>query len=546
MEIPVLQTDRAKKIRSLGTWFVVSSAIVIFFVLCISSYVQKNNTYDEEYDVARGVIPWRTGNYTIYDYHPPLTHMITTIPVAVNRNFYVPEDYEKYEEKPQLLSYLLFFHNQISMERILYSCRFMVVVLGACVALLVFAWAKRLYGTGPALVSFLLCIFSPNMMAHSRLMTTDIGIALFYFLSCFLLWLWLQKKESKIRLIALGIVVGLAQISKFNAILLYPTIFLIITMDAFLSQPAGTPLLKKVTQAGVKTGILFGVIVLISLAVIYVGYGFTFANYFENFEKNTAGAILREQRHYFAGKIHYGKVWYLPIAIFFIKTSLPILILFITGLVAAVKKRKSFVEYATIYGIPFFYFAVCLIPQKNDQLRYYLPFFPFAFLMAGNAVAYLKETKFKWVVGVLLLWLIADNLMVYPNYLTFFNQIVGGAKNGHKYLLDSNYDWGQDLKGLKKYMDENGIEKVSLAYFGRADPEYYGINYDTIPTGRFSILRLHPEKRVPLPVKGWVAISANILQGYYLPEGYNDLYAPLRDAEPVARIGNTIFLYYLV
>ena len=36
-------------------------------------------------------------------------------------------------------------------------------------------------------------------------------------------------------------------------------------------------------------------------------------------------------------------------------------------------------------------------------------------------------------------------------------------------------DWGQDLKGLKRWMDARGVREINLSYFGTASPEYYGI-----------------------------------------------------------------------
>ena len=40
----------------------------------------------------------------------------------------------------------------------------------------------------------------------------------------------------------------------------------------------------------------------------------------------------------------------------------------------------------------------------------------------------------------------AESLAAFPYYTAFFNVAVGGPKNGPKYLVDSNIDWGQDLK----------------------------------------------------------------------------------------------------
>jgi hypothetical protein len=34
---------------------------------------------------------------------------------------------------------------------------------------------------------------------------------------------------------------------------------------------------------------------------------------------------------------------------------------------------------------------------------------------------------------------------IYPHQLAYFNELAGGPRNGHKYLLGSSLDWGQDL-----------------------------------------------------------------------------------------------------
>jgi hypothetical protein len=109
---------------------------------------------------------------------------------------------------------------------------------------------------------------------------------------------------------------------------------------------------------------------------------------------------------------------------------------------------------------------------------------------------------------------------------------------GFEYVVDSNYDWGQDLKRLKNFVEENDIERIRLEYFGGGNPEYY-------LKDRYS--KLNPEDKY---VSGWVAISVNQLQGgsgdpapgYDQPTGY---YNWLKEQTPVARAGTSIFIYYL-
>jgi len=103
------------------------------------------------------------------------------------------------------------------------------------------------------------------------------------------------------------------------------------------------------------------------------------------------------------------------------------------------------------------------------------------------------------LISVIVLAYAAESLSIHPHYLSFFNLLAGGPKNGYNYLIDSNIDWGQDLPLLKKYMVRNNIATIDLAYFGRVDPAIYGINYRV----------LDPQ------AKGReVAVSVNYYQGY--------------------------------
>ena len=99
-----------------------------------------------------------------------------------------------------------------------------------------------------------------------------------------------------------------------------------------------------------------------------------------------------------------------------------------------------------------------------------------------------------------------------PGYLSYFNVIAGGPLGGHRYLLDSNLDWGQDLARLGRWMERNGEESIDLAYFGTADPEAYGIRYRKI----LMVHDFRPERPAVQPARGsLVAVSANLRHGLY-------------------------------
>ena len=125
--------------------------------------------------------------------------------------------------------------------------------------------------------------------------------------------------------------------------------------------------------------------------------------------------------------------------------------------------------------------------------------------------------------SILLGWYLLSSALIHPHYLSYFNELAGGPTRGIEYFADSNLDWGQDLKGLKRYMDDKGIKKIHVRYYGPhciAEPAYYGI-------------------KIPLPGQApgapW-AISATWL--------YYSLFKHFRYRVPDYRIGYSIFLYY--
>jgi hypothetical protein len=134
---------------------------------------------------------------------------------------------------------------------------------------------------------------------------------------------------------------------------------------------------------------------------------------------------------------------------------------------------------------------------------------------------------------VLLLWAGGETLWIHPHYLTYFNQVVGGASRGYRYASGSNLDWGQDLHGLKRFVEAEGEEKIQLLYFGSVDPAVYGINYE-----------------VPLESirPGLLAVSVSL---YHQPYAMYDhgIFRQVGPVDrntlgtPIATVGNSIHIY---
>ncbi len=148
------------------------------------------------------------------------------------------------------------------------------------------------------------------------------------------------------------------------------------------------------------------------------------------------------------------------------------------------------------------------------------------------------------VVGALALWLLVSTLWFFPNHDSYFNELAGRWTNWSNLLVDSNLDWGQDLPALQDAMAARGIERVNLAYFGKAAPEDYGVNYSPLPGYLRFMNGREPAAFNPVaPEPGWYAISATSLRLGTLDAASTDLYAYFRSRTPDGRAGYSINLY---
>jgi len=186
------------------------------------------------------------------------------------------------------------------------------------------------------------------------------------------------------------------------------------------------------------------------------------------------------------------------------------------------------------------YWYISITGNLNIGLRHLFPTFPLMYiLIAKQATVFGSRItknyrKYFWsAISILIIWLAAETAFAYPSYLAYFNQTVGGSKNGYKYVTDSNVDWGQDLKRLEKFVSDNDIQKIRVDYFGGGDVQHY--------LGDKAIMWHSALGQEP----GWYAISATFLQNslyYKITEGIPD-YEWLRERTPTAEIGGSILIY---
>lgn len=293
------------------------------------------------------------------------------------------------------------------------------------------------------------------------------------------------------------------------------------------------------------------------------------------FQRSSAG-----NTGYFLGEVSAGG-WhhYFPI-VFLIKEPLPSLILLIFTLILGSLKlirsfsRKNLFDRLknwlwqnftkfTLLAFVIFYWLLSIASPLNIGLRHLLPTFPFLYILISleikkwwrgedrhfffnwrDKIKYYFQTTFNRLIKtvfliIILLWYFLETLFIAPHFIAYFNELVGGAKNGYRYVVDSNLDWGQDLKRLKEFVEKNNIEKIKVDYFGGGSPAYY-LKEKFEP---YWSAKGEPE------YNSWFAVSLTFLQGATgkpvagFERKFEDSYWWLKDKEPFARIGYSIFVY---
>jgi tetratricopeptide (TPR) repeat protein len=121
--------------------------------------------------------------------------------------------------------------------------------------------------------------------------------------------------------------------------------------------------------------------------------------------------------------------------------------------------------------------------------------------------------------------------------------VAGGPSQTYRYLTDSNSDWGQQLRSLKKYLDTRGVTDCWFAYFaqGVADTSHYGIPCKPLPTA--DSLWIGERILVPPAIDGPVVMSAGILSGFEFGPGPLNPYAQFQSLQPVAQIDGGLFVF---
>ena len=436
------------------------------------------------------------------------------------------------------------WNNTASPFRIVYLARLPFIAVGWLLGALIFRWARERSGSGAGLFALALYTFCPNLLAHSRISMTDFVPTACASLTLYAFTRALQpvRRSSWLALVGLGL--GLALASKFVLVMLIPAMAVL-----WLANHGFRAIGQSLTQ--------FVFILSVAALTVWGIYGFQIGPVFAGGVSVPAPGFWGEVEsaryylsqpwpNYLGGEISASGWWYyFPIA-FLVKTPLPVQLLLVAAVARTIRRRTW--RQAALFLLPSFLILVSLsFSAINLGYRYLLPLLPLIFVYVSSLVPD-RPVAISYrpvILLALLVWHISGTLRLYPYYFTFFNELAGGPERGRYILSDSNIDWGQDLVGLKHYVDERQIDRIKLSYFGIAHPTAYGLKTDPLPPIRTALNDqgahwLHTYYP-PDPAPGVYAISvANLMGDIWINR---DAYAFFRERVPDTTIGHSIYLY---
>lgn len=602
-----------------NTGIVAVIMLLCMFLLGLFSLDSDSGTTDEIAHIPAGYSYVKYFDYRLNPEHPPLQKAISGFPLLfMNLDF--PDDRPAWttDVNGQWESGWKFIYEYGNNPDLMFFwARLPILLYSLLLGISLFLWSRELFGKGVALFALFMFCFSPNILAHSRYVTTDLGVTASFFIMIYFFYKFIKNPSWKY-LFWSGIMFGVAQLVKFSNIILVAYLVLLVAVVILAYRKRfkfELPILGRIKSNFWHRTLTLGTSLVTIWVIGFILVGAVYMIFVHKMPSEVQGQMIDEimvaeenegfrnilhsvrgnlvgkayahyalglkmvfQRvaggntTYFFGETTNQSWWYYYPLSFLIKTPLATLGLLFFSLAYLAydfyrKFRREKIRYTNkrwsiyygkltntawkffpeiiIVSVMITFMAAGITSNLNIGLRHVLPMYPFMFiLIAKYFVGFVRRHKYdsrglalsrKGLFVAVAGYLLFTNLFNYPYYLAYFNEAIG-RDNGYKYTVDSNIDWGQDLKRLATYVKDNDIKKIKVDYFGGSVPSYY-------LGDRFQQWRSSDGETT-----GWLAVSATYYQNskYYADNFGEKDYRWLEKYEPVTIIGGSILVYNIL
>ena len=508
---------------------------------------RKSITVDEIVLIPAAYYHWAAGNCQLVHEHPPLAKLVSGLPLLfVQPNEAKPEKFGvapdspagkwKYEESFWEENFALF-------ESLSFWGRLPMLALSFATGLVLFFFARDLFGPRAALLAVALFSIEPTVLAHGRVVQTDMAASFGYLLVFHTLQRYLRAPSAR-RALLVGVAGGVACTAKFSMLLVAPIVGVV-----FLA------LLWRARRdvGGRKTVAAHASLVALA-AVLFVN-----ATYFFDHRALDAEDVLWAKGAFPAGYESvlraadalsyllptdfvlgiFWQVWhngdghnagllgmygrtgwwyYFPVA-FALKTTIPFLLLSLAALAWGayelfVRRDRRFLFVLAPFAA---YACFVLMSHINIGVRYLLPAYMLLFVACGALLERMtlsvKAKRAGLAVAVALFgWMCVEAVRAFPDHVSYMNQFASELPHWW-YLSDSNVEWGDDVRPLAEYLRERGETSVRGGFLGGfLVLHHYGVGYEDalqpLPAGK--------------PMPRYTAVGASFLNGSTVPSYERD------------------------
>ena len=462
--------------------------------------VRQSVTFDENFHLPAGVMEVATRELRISPVNPPLVKALAGA-AALAAGARVPPPSALGDREQGRVGEAFLHANADRYHRVYVAGRLVVIGLSVLLALVVWRWARRLWGVQGGLVALAFYAFAPEALAHAGVVTMDLPTALGFVFTLFAWQAFVRAGRWRAWWATAG-GLAFAFLVRFTAVFL-PPLMLVLAAVELLARRVRRP--RRVALGFV----LLGLSTLLALQIGYLGrtslaplraWPWPFASqtfrtlqarlpelrlplpytYIMGFDRQAVESQTGRTPSYLLGRIHpTAPLSYFPIALA-VKWPLGFLAALAMLAVYAVARRPRLRRLAWPLSLVVLFLGVAMfVGRLGIGIRYLFPLVPALAVALGALASSRAGDAVHWrrvVVGLACLQALEAAVNA-PWHLSFYNALAGGPGRGQWIVNDSNVDWGQGLIALRDELRRRGIGRVHLLYHGTTDPAVYGIDY---------------------------------------------------------------------
>lgn len=581
--MPLVELELEHPKRSVSGWrryrfeLLAGSLLLLMGANLVSVLWRKSITTDEIVLIPAAYYYYVDADVNLIGQHPPVCKLLAGLPLLfIQPNEWKPAKFDPAGRPDQNeWEYVMrFWHdNRPQFEAISFWSRVPMIALTLALGAILFFFTRDLLGSRVALLAVALFAVEPTILAHGRIVQTDIPAAFGLLLTVYAIWRYIRAPGWK-HACFLGIAAAVALLAKYSMLVAVPAIFATIGVLFCFRGARRWNLIRDAIIAAI-----------VLLIVINAAYFFNHRaltpgdlKWVSDMFPGSSG-LLTPMLHILRWilptdllmgiywQLHHTRIghpasllgmysehgwwYYFPVAFSF-KVTIPFLILSVASVAWAARRvgREREGRWLVLLVPLVLYTALLALSPINIGVRYYLPAYIFFIILSAALVDSLLRyrgpvlARYTAIAGAILAlcWMGVEALRTYPHYTPYMNQLAFGRPHWW-YLSDSNVEWGDDSKELAAWLRARGETRVRGLLLGCfATLDFYQINYvDALGSPG-------------TPPPRYMALGASFLNGSTVPlyeiDGHRvsnnkrvNTFDSYRNRQPEATIGNSIYVF---